>query len=122
MLLGGRKFDIRFYALVAGSPAADGSAAGGRVWAYRNSYVRTCSAQYDAGNVEDMYELAPLFASGHALAHVVAVMTLPPTLKEIRTLLLPSPFGSKVGAFDQRCCAVHAGQLRRARGQQQAVV
>jgi len=42
ILVHGRKFDIRQYALVT----PDGS-----VHMYRDSYVRTCSAEYDVANL-----------------------------------------------------------------------
>ena len=42
-LVHGRKFDIRQFAAVA----PDGS-----VWIYEDSYVRTCSARYDAANLD----------------------------------------------------------------------
>lgn len=42
-LVHGRKFDIRQFAAVA----PDGSA-----WIYEDSYVRTCSARYDAANLD----------------------------------------------------------------------
>ena len=44
LLLGGRKFDIRLLVLLTSD---------GRVFMYRDSYVRTASGAYDANNVKD---------------------------------------------------------------------
>lgn len=55
LLVAGRKFDIRAYALVRGPLPADPSPGSARVWFHQEAYVRTSGTPYKPDDLSDRW-------------------------------------------------------------------